>query len=233
MEMNNDIICDAEQKIRRFNRMGLHYNLVAGHIYQERYRGDTGPFSRSYLQYIIAGLISFDVGRMMGSRRYELKGDFFASRLERKFADIRGLIEPILNVTLADIDLNRHEESIFKSYDCLSANGNGSLNEDSHDHFYVGASKVLHFLNPALFIMLDSNACRAFRKSHNVPFRKGTVPGYTSKRYLECMRYAQKDIQRFGQQKFQALDPGVPLTRIYDKLTFITGLDEGSKDAPP
>jgi hypothetical protein len=231
--MDNDILYDAKEKIRRFNRMGLHYNLVAGQIYQERYRGNTDPFSRSYLQYIVAGLISFDIGRMMGGSRYDFEGDFFASRLERKLETIKVLMDPLMSVSLPDVDLVRHQQPILGAYDCLSADGNGSLNEDNKDHFYVGATKILHFLNPGLFIMVDSNAAKAFRKAHNIGFRKGTAPGYCADRYLECMKCAQKDIRLFGIERFQTLDPSVPLTRIYDKLTFVTGLDEGSKVATP
>ena len=41
--------------------------------------------------------------------------------------------------------------------------------------------------------------------------------------YLECMECAKADILSFGVDDFRSLDPGTPLTRIYDKLTFVTG----------
>jgi hypothetical protein len=64
-------------------------------------------------------------------------------------------------------------------------------------------------------------------KSHTIPgrgkYRKTTQPGYTCEKYLKCMSIAQTDIIYAGLEKFCALEPGMPIARIYDKLTFATG----------
>jgi hypothetical protein len=39
------------------------------------------------------------------------------------------------------------------------------------------------------------------------------------------LKLAAEDITKYGINNFQALEPGIPITRIYDKLTFITGRD--------
>ncbi len=104
----------------------------------------------------------------------------------------------------------------------MAAVGENSLNYRG-GRFPVGASKILHFLNPNAFIIIDSNASRAFSLTHNVSFRGSTQPGYTGKKYSECMGYAQDDIYSYGYKAFRDLESGTPLCRIYDKLTFVTG----------
>ena len=92
---------------------------------------------------------------------------------------------------------------------------------------HVGATKILHFLNPELFIIVDSNAARAFRETHKIPFKKATQPGYLAELYINCMQCVQGDISTYGFERFQALEPGTPITKIYDKLTVVTGAKNG------
>jgi len=62
--MASSILDDALTKIARFNSEGLHYNIVASKVYEERQR-TRDPFGRAFQQYIIAGLIAFDMQRTM------------------------------------------------------------------------------------------------------------------------------------------------------------------------
>jgi len=218
------ILENADKKIDDFDRKGLHYNLVANAIYVKlKEIGD--PFDQSYLQYIIAGLVSFDMGRMMGTNtmRYSFEDNGFALKLHSKLQKIRPRLEPILKLTLPSIDFKEHGEAIKYAYQTLSDSGFNALNADPNESFPVGATKILHFMNPELFIIVDSNAAKAFRIAWNVHFRSTTQPGYSADRYLECIEDAQKDIRNYDIERFQNLALGIPLTRIYDKLTFITG----------
>jgi hypothetical protein len=55
-----------------------------------------------------------------------------------------------------------------------------------------------------------------------------TRPRYLAELYIKCMEHARTDILEYGLENFKALDkPGVPITRIYDKLTFVTGYRSG------
>jgi hypothetical protein len=219
--MSTSILENAKEKITRFNNEGLHYNLVANEIYKMR-NGIIDPFDKSFLKYLIAGLTVFDLGRMMGSKKYDFK-DGFASRLDSKLQEIKRLTEPLMKLSLASIDLQEHRDVIKKAYETLSVKGPGALYNEQKS-FYVGATKILHFLNPELFIIVDSNAARAFHDSWGLPFRNATQPGYSAELYFECMKCAKTDILEHGLERFRALDkPDVPLTRIYDKLTFVTG----------
>jgi hypothetical protein len=217
------ITADAARKIDRFNEVGLHYNLVAIQIYAKRFTQGTDTFSVEYLRYIIAGLISFDMERMMGSgfEKHDFNGTGFAFRLNTKVQQIRPELEPLMNANLTELNLQQHSPSILKAYNVLSPKGTNGLNEKKE--FHVGATKILHFLNPWFFIIVDSNAASAFRMSHGIPFRNTTQPGYSAELYLQCMECAKKEIIGYGVERFQALEPDTPITRIYDKLTFATG----------
>ena len=221
-DFTNTIIENAESKIAYFNKVGLHYNLVADQIYKKR-REIGNPFDKSFLPYIIAGLITFDMERMMGGNKYDLDGSSFASRLSTNMVLIKPLLQHLTHESILPVDLQKQEDNIKKAYKILSAGGQGSLHEDSNKSFHVGATKILHFLNPELFIIIDSNAARAFRAAGQVHFLNSTQPGYTSDLYFQCLKQAKADISKYGVNSFQALEPNTPITRIYDKLTFITG----------
>jgi len=215
----SSILDNAILKIARFNEEGQHYNIVASEVYIIRNQIEN-PFGDSYLPYIIAGLATFDMGRMMG---YSYNNGNFATRLYAKLQTVRLLLEPLLNFNLLSIELQEHSNEIKKAYEALRAPGPGALHKDQTKSFYVGASKVLHFLNPDLFIIIDSNAARAFKSAHNMPFRKNAPQGYSAERYFECMNLVKIDISDYGSDKFQALESDTPISRIYDKLTFVTG----------
>lgn len=219
------ITLNPSEKIKDFNRHGLHYNLVADAVY--RYRADvSNPFGAESLPYIIAALVSFDMGRMMGpdaQSRYDTAAGGFAALLQKKLKSIRPYIGHLRGIRLDILPLASEAGNIKIAYDILSCDGEEGLNQRGGE-FHVGASKILHFLCPQTFIIVDSNAARAFRHSHQLGFRNTTQPGYSSDKYVQCMECAKKDITRFGVEKFCALEMGIPLARIYDKLTFMTGV---------
>ena len=218
------ITSSAPEKINQFNKIGLHYNLVADAVYHLR-NSVSDPFDFEYMPYIIAALVSFDMGRMMGpdaKSRYDRKAGGFATLLEKKVNAIRPYISHLANLRLDGLSPRSEEENIMKAYDILSSARKDGLNRKGGG-FHVGATKILHFINPEAFIIVDSNAARAFKLSHHVSFRNTTQPGYSSDKYIDCMEHAKRDILNFGVPEFCALEKGVPMARIYDKLTFMTG----------
>lgn len=220
------ITSNPSEKIKNFNRFGLHYNLVADAVYKFR-ASLSDPFGTPYLPYIIAVLVSFDMGRMMGpdaQSRYDTGAGGFAALLQKKLKAIRLYISHLADTRIDILSVPSEAGNIKNAYDILSSGGKDGLNQKGVGfHFHVGASKILHFLNPQAFIIVDSNAARAFRRSHHVSFRNTTQPGYSSDKYIECMGYAKKDILKYGVTEFCELEEGVPIARIYDKLTFMTG----------
>jgi hypothetical protein len=219
------IISNASSKIARFNATGYHYNFVAERIYAYR-KQCPDPFGADYLPYIVAGLISFDIGRMMGlgsEQKYDISKNGFATKMFNKLRVLNGFIGHLVDKSILDTDFNKEKDKIKHAYDILSNKGRDGLHSDIEKSFHVGATKILHFLNPEFFIIVDSNAARAFHEFHDVPFKNTTQPGYTAELYVKCMRHAQQDITTFGVYNFQDLEPGCPIARIYDKLTFATG----------
>ena len=80
------ITSSALDKINQFNKLGLHYNLVADAVYKFR-KTLPDPFVSEYMPYLIAALVSFDMVRMMGpdaKSRYDKKAGGFASLFETK-----------------------------------------------------------------------------------------------------------------------------------------------------
>ena len=218
------ILSRAQEKIDRFNKLGLHYNIVANHVYEKR-KSFPDLFDIGYLPYVVAALISFEMERMMGQgaeNKYDTTRGGFATKLHKKLSVVKSKIEHLTKISLVDVDLNRERENIESAYNELSASGAGGINQRGEE-FHVGATKILHFLNPELFLIVDSNAARAFRGSHGVTYRNTTQPGYSSSKYMSCMAFAKDDITSFGVREFCALEPGMPMARIYDKLTFATG----------
>jgi len=217
------ILEGSADKIARFNAIGLDYNIVAARVYDER-RATSNPFGKPFLRDIIAGLVAFDLLRQMGTRdrAYSFDDGGFGARLESKIVRLRGVLEPMMGGDITSVDLSRHEQAIRASYDELAADGTESLHSQGY-HFHVGAAKILHFLNPELFVIVDSNASRAFRAAWGIHYVNTTQPGYSSQRYVECMRCAQQDISQYGVERFRGLEDGTPLCRIYDKLTFMKG----------
>jgi len=222
--VGNMITSNASVKIALFNKIGLHYNLVADAVYSFR-QASGDPFDKKYLPYIVAGLMSFDMTRMMGKDaidRYDTNAEGFAARLQEKLSLIKPHISHLVDRQINDLDLINDGVKIAETYDLLAKDGDCSLNYRG-GRFSVGASKILHFLNPNGFIIIDSNAARAFRASHNVSFHNSTRPGYTGKKYIECLDLSLSDISKYGFENFSDLESGTPVCRIYDKLTFITG----------
>ena len=220
------ITSSAPDKITQFNKLGLHYNLVADAVYEKR-RNLPDPFVSEYMPYLIAALVSFDMGRMMGpdASWYDTKAGGFATVLEKKINAIRPYINHLVDSRLDVLSPRSEAGNIKRAYSILSSAGKEKkegLNQRGGE-FHVGASKVLHFLNPQLFIIVDSYAAKAFSSWHRVSFRNTTQPGYSSDKYIECMEWAQKDILNYPVKDFCALENGVPIARIYDKLTFVTG----------
>ena len=214
----------AIKKIAMFNSYCLHYNLVADAAYR-KLKKEHSPFSSAYRPYIVAALISFDRGRMMGKgveQKYNDKIEGFASKLNQKMKKIQPNMKHILGKNISEWDLRKHSQKIEACYDILSQSGKNGLHGKGYN-FHVGATKILHFINPNFFPIIDSNAATALRELHYVPYHKSTQPGYSAKRYVQSVSAIQSIIAEYGYDRFQKIEPGTPILRIFDKLTFSYG----------
>jgi len=55
------LLAGEKQKLDKFNKYCLNYNLVAQAVYEQLKKG-VGPFSKEYRSFIIAALVFFDMG---------------------------------------------------------------------------------------------------------------------------------------------------------------------------
>lgn len=165
------------------------------------------------------------MGRMMGKgleQKFDVHKKGFASKLLEKMDAIKPYINPLVDKTIVDFEVDNDSESIRNGYDILSKGGREGLHNKGNN-FHVGATKILHFINPHFFPIIDSNAAKTFRELYNFPYRKSTQPGYSGDRYLRSMMKIKEVILNYGLEKFRTLEPGTPTLRIFDKLTFAYG----------
>jgi len=83
--------------------------------------------------------------------------------------------------------------------------------------------------------MVDTNVAKAFREHHRVNYKKSTQPGYTAKKYIDCLRHAQGEIRAYGFEKFMQIEPATPWARLFDKVAGVVGqsMQQGlAKESP-
>jgi len=212
---------NAAGNIQQYNRFCLHYNLVADAIYRELHRSRT-PFSPDYEPYLIASLISFDMERMMGeglAQRYDVTAEGFAARLHRKLEQVQPFLTPIISSSLVETDIEKCAHNIVAAYDAFAAGGEDGLHEQNKA-FHVGATKIMHFLNPELFAIVDSNTAKVLKRLCDIPYQNTTQPGYSGEMYVRSLCGIQNLIAHCGVEQFRSLEIGTPVLRIFDKLAF-------------
>jgi hypothetical protein len=162
---------------------------------------------------------------MMGQgNKYAIEARGFRRRLRAKLRIIREAIGDLAASCLHQVDLAAYAGAIETAYNSLADAGEDSLNADQSDQFRVGATKILHWIAPSLFIMVDANVATAFRAHHRVNYRNSTQPGYTAKKYLECLQRAQDEIHAYGFEHFVRIELTTPVARLFDKAAWIAGL---------
>ncbi|MDY6971469.1 MAG: hypothetical protein SV775_03970 [Thermodesulfobacteriota bacterium] len=210
-----------KQRLNRFNKYCLHYNLVAQAAYEQLKTG-VEPFSKEYRPFIIAALISFDMGRMMGAgveQKYNPDQGGFASKLDNKMKAIQSDIEPLCTMSIANAEIEGVSKLIKKNYATLAEKGVDGLHSGGKE-FHVGATKILHFINPYLFPIVDSNASKTLRTLFGLPYKNSTQPGYSAELYVKSIIVIKKALSKYDFHKFQSLEPETPMMSIFDKLTF-------------
>jgi len=211
----------ASELIAAYNRSPKNqaYNKVATEVYEARTTvGD--PLSPQFEVYILKGLIGFDMARTMkgGSAA-------FATRLHNCLDTVRrnAALDHLGNRCLSSVDFVAIRPLIISAYNFLALAG--TLHPEKQSH--VEATKIFHWLFPQLFLMIDSNVAKAFRKHFGIAFRKSTQPGYSSERYCACLQAAQNEVHSFGVERFRQLEPTMPEARIFDKIAFVVGQQTG------
>jgi hypothetical protein len=211
------LLTDVSDRLQAYERDGLHYHLAASCVYEARKRiGDA--FSAEFRPYIIAGLLVYDMGRLLGKAPYQK----FSDRLARKLAQVQPLIAPFMQSSLASVDLATAQAPISQAYELLAARGTGALNVQSTSAFDVGASKVLHWLNPELFLIIDRKIAQTLYPLIYPGSRFHLIRSsdYSADFYLRCLTYAQREIVAYGEEQLRRDARELPLTNIYGNIAF-------------
>ena len=222
------LLTNAAERLQAYERDGLHYHLAAIGIYAARAKiGDV--FSNAFRPYIIAGLLAYDMAQLLGKSPYCK----FAERLQQKLEVVRPILSPLMRASLTTIDIAVEKATICQAYDVLAAKGSEGLHVKDSCAFYVGASKILHWLNPELFLILDSHIAAAFHNHPDATARVSIIragkPCYSSAAYAQCLSRAQCEIASYGEQQQRQEGNGLPLANIYGNIAFQYALDHGSK----
>jgi hypothetical protein len=216
------LLTDVTERLQDYERSGLHYHLAAVEIYAKR-KKISDVLSSSFQPYIIAGLISYDMARNIGTDPYVV----FAERLKKKLEELRPILAPLTLLSLATVNLDEHKKAIQLAFDTLSECGPNGLHVKHDSHFYVGATKILHWLNPELFLIIDSYIATAFHHNPNkdecIEIIRHGSPMYSSETYIKCLFLAQREIQEYGEESLRKDGYGLPLTNIYGNVAFQYG----------
>jgi len=213
------LLTNVVERLQAYEHDGMHYHLAATGIYAAR-AVSSDVLSPAYCPYIIAGLIAYDMARQLGTAPYRQ----FATRLQHCLDSLRPVLTPLLTLSLTTVDIDACEIAISKAYETLAAKGPEGLHVTGKKHFYVGASKILHWLNPELFLILDGHIATAFHH-HPDPYARISIyragaPKYSSTVYLQCLRLAQREILTYGEARLRCEGQGLPLANIYGNTAF-------------
>lgn len=163
------------------------------------------------------------MGRMMGAgarQKYDVAISGFAQKLHDKLQQIQPFLEPMISPTsIFNANIDNLSNNISQAYEILANGGQNGLNAQGND-FHVGATKLLHFINPELFMIIDSNTASTLRNNFEIPYRNTAQPGYSSAKYIQSLTAIKTLLVDYGENQFRSLEPATPVMRIFDKIAF-------------
>jgi hypothetical protein len=209
------IFKQARAWLRTYDSMekaGSHYNPAAKAAYGLL---ATGHMPRTYDAWIALdeGLTKFDMSRQLGSFASKQRKRNMSS-LRRILVRLAPYLRPLLLEDISVAAVRRRRAAIILIFDRLSQCPGVMPTE----RFPVGASKVLHFLNPGFFPIIDKRVAWSLHRINNQLPK--TASRYTGIHYLNAMEILARDINAYGRARLHALQPSEPALRVVDKILF-------------
>lgn len=219
----------VKDKIEKYDmqRKGQQYNNAYQEVLNARAGNNSlvdedGIVSERSLKRIEEGLRKFEMARFgkMDSK--------FSDKLKKKLQrdDIKEILKKFRNMRIESQEWQKYRDAVKKLYDILSAGGSDGLSADG-DRFDVGATKIMNFLFPELFVMVDKHVTETLvRKGLIRISRKGGTWDYSFESYWRIMEICNYELgqyrERYGSvQSLLEMDKQpTTLTRIFDKCCF-------------
>jgi len=151
-------------------------------------------------------------------QKYDINAGGFATKLHQKLQQIKQHLYSIIDSNIIDTDIDLYAIAIMHSYSILANKGHEGF--DLNRDFHVGATKILHFLNPELFMIIDANIARTLRNYFEIPYRNTPQPGYSGELYVRSLKVVKDLIVEYGERNFRSLENQSPIMRIFDKIAF-------------
>lgn len=225
------ILENAEEKIRCYNnqRSAKSYNIAYHNVLGARHRSvslvnEDGSVSEESLRVIVDGLKAFRMGRQIGGQMW---GTFLEKLREKLRKDEnREILKRLRTLRIESEEWKEHRDEIEKLYKELSTEGESSLHTGKK-RFDVGATKIMNFLFPELFVMLDRNVAKTLNQLGLIKIRrKGSTYEFSPEIYWQVMKICKMELEEYQKRHddLQSLldmdDEPTALTRIFDKCTF-------------
>ena len=218
------VLQNAKAKIERYNKTKIFdekYNKAYHDLLMAREKNiclvdENGGVSDSHLSIVERTLIAFEMkahGQMDSQFKEKLRNKLENNEIRkflRLFREFTVLSPQIWNLKKETGILFEELASKEKG---LDANGN---------HFGVGAAKIMNFLFPELFVIMDSNVRLGLELSEFSTF----------KNYWQIMTICHEELEEW-QSEFGTLENIIhldnqptTLPRIFDKCAFVMGLEK-------
>lgn len=214
--MDLRILENAAEKIEDYNAQGdakKYYNPAYHKLLNARPLVDVDGSVVDLAVGIIESIMrNFKMARVMSHQ--------FNGLLARKLKEdsVKVVLREVRSARIESSILNEHKASSKILYETFSEDGSDSLALEEMQ-FHVGATKIMNFLFPDFYVMVDSRVAKALHRSG----------GYYFEKYWDTMRLCRQELDSWREMHCDLdslilLDkPPTTLTRIFDKCAFVMG----------
>lgn len=220
---------NAKNKIKYYN------NLPKAKVYNEACKkvldarkgssslvNDDGSISEDSLKIIVYGLRKFEMNR------FNQMGNTFRERLSKKLQkdEIKEILRNLRDLRIESEEWKERKDDIRKLYNELSTEGEDSLHADKK-RFDVGATKIMNFLFPELFVIVDKHVAETLKRLGLIEIqRKGSTYNFLFESFWQAMEICYKELEHYrkNHDNLQTLldmdSKPTTFTRIFDKCAF-------------
>jgi len=217
------------EKIKGYDRQrkGKQYNSAYRRVLNARAGSSSlvdeyGNVSEQSLRVIEEGLRKFEMARF-GKMDKKFR-DRLKNKLQRQ--SVREVLKKFRNIQIESQEWQEYKDDVEKLYNALSAGGSDGLSADGKQ-FDVGATKIMNFLFPELFVIVDKNVTKTLTELGLIGIpRKGGTYDYSFDSYWQIMQICYRELEQcvrlYGdiQNLLEFDKKPTTLTRIFDKCAF-------------